>query len=47
MSELSDGLDEMFVQVMEMTLEDMYSFAPQMDVIASLHEKGDMRMFMN
>jgi len=25
----------------------MQAFAPEMDVIASLHEKGKMRMFMN
>lgn len=27
--------------------EDMKAFAPEMDIIASLHEKGKMRMFMN
>lgn len=27
--------------------EDMRAFAPEMDIIASLHEKGKMRMFMN
>lgn len=27
--------------------EDMQAFAPEMDIIASLHEKGKMRMFMN
>lgn len=29
------------------TFEDMKAFVPQMDIIASIHEKGKMRMFMN
>lgn len=33
--------------VRELGLEDMRAFAPEMDIIASLHEKGKMRMFMN
>lgn len=33
--------------VKEMEFEDMQTFAPEMDIIASLHEKGKMRMFMN
>ena len=33
--------------VREMNFEDMRAFAPEMDIIASLHEKGKMRMFMN
>lgn len=33
--------------VRELHFEDMRAFAPEMDVIASLHEKGKMRMFMN
>lgn len=30
-----------------MTFEDLNSFVPEMDIMASLHEKGNMRMFMN
>lgn len=30
-----------------MTLDDMQAFVPQLDILASLHEKGQMRMFMN
>lgn len=30
-----------------MTLDDMHAFVPQLDILASLHEKGQMRMFMN
>jgi len=33
--------------VRELNFEDMQAFAPEMDDIASLHEKGKMRMFMN
>ena len=31
----------------EMTFDDMNAFVPEMDIFASLHEKGNMRMFMN
>ena len=30
-----------------MNIDDMRAFFPQLDIIASLHEKGNMRMFMN
>lgn len=30
-----------------MTFDDMNSFVPEMDIFASMHEKGNMRMFMN
>lgn len=30
-----------------MNLEDMHAFVPQLDILASLHEKGNMRMFMS
>lgn len=33
--------------IRELEFEDMRAFAPEMDIIASLHEKGKMRMFMN
>lgn len=33
--------------VRELTFDDMMTFAPEMDIMASLHEKGKMRMFMN
>lgn len=39
--------DEFFRQAREMTFADMNSFVPEMDIFASLHEKGNMRMFMN
>ena len=36
-----------YESVRELDFEDMQAFAPEMDVLASLHEKGKMRMFMN
>ena len=34
-------------EVRDMTLDEMHAFAPQIDILASLHEKGVKRMFMN
>ena len=39
--------DALFEEAKDMTFEDMNSFVPEMDIFASLHEKGNMRMFMN
>lgn len=39
--------EALFREAREMTFEDMNSFVPEMDIFASLHEKGNMRMFMN
>lgn len=39
--------DTLFEEARNMNLEDMNSFVPEMDIFASLHEKGNMRMFMN
>lgn len=36
-----------YEDIKEMTFNDMRTFAPEMDIMASLHEKGKMRMFMN
>lgn len=33
--------------VRELGFEDMQTFAPETDILAALHEKGKMRMFMN
>lgn len=45
--DLSSRIDGLYVQSEELTLDDMYAFAPQIDLLASLHEKGRSRMFMN
>lgn len=38
---------DLYEEVRSMTLGDMNAFVPQLDILASLHEKGNMRMFMN
>lgn len=38
---------DVYEEVRSMTLRDMNAFVPQLDILASLHEKGNMRMFMN
>lgn len=40
-------VEELYEQVHEMSVDEIYSFAPVLDVLASLHERGSARMFMN
>lgn len=47
MFSLGDVVAGLYEQVRDMTLEDMNAFVPQIDILASLHEKGTQRMFMN
>lgn len=44
---LAAEIDGDYERASAMRLEDMRSFVPQMDILASMHEKGAMRMFMN
>lgn len=44
---LSEQTEEFYNEISTMGLDDMNSFVPQIDILASLHEKGTMRMFMN
>lgn len=44
---LSEQSQELYEEVRTMTFTDMNAFVPQIDILASLHEKGNMRMFMN
>lgn len=44
---LSEQSQDLYEEVRTMTFEDMNAFVPQIDILASLHEKGNMRMFMN
>lgn len=44
---LSGDIDNLYERASTMRFEDMNSFVPEMDIFASLHEKGQMRMFMN
>lgn len=45
--ELGKKIDSDYEKAAEMDFENMNSFVPEMDIMASLHEKGRMRMFMN
>lgn len=44
---LSEQTKELYDEVRVLDFDDMNSFVPQIDILASLHEKGKMRMFMN
>lgn len=44
---LSEDTDALYEKARAMRFEDMNSFVPEMDIFASMHEKGNMRMFMN
>ncbi len=47
LQELSRSADEQFAQISRLNLSQMQSFSPQIDIFSSLHEGGEMRMFMN
>ena len=44
---LSDDIERLYEEASKMELKDMNAFYPVLDILASLHEKGNMRMFMN
>ena len=44
---ISEQSQDLYEEIRVMTLEDMNAFVPQADILASMHEKGNMRMFMN
>lgn len=44
---VSTSIDELYERSSSLALEDMYGFAPQMDLLSALHEGGRSRMFMN
>lgn len=47
LEELSEETESLYEEVSKMSLKDMNAFYPELDILASLHEKGKMRMFMN
>ena len=47
LQKLSADVNKLYEEAKNMTFEDMNSFVPEMDILASMHEKGNMRMFMN
>ena len=44
---LSAEIDALYTEAAAMDYDDMNAFAPQIDILASLHEKGTKRLFMN
>lgn len=47
LEKLSDIIPSLYERAKDMELKDMNAFYPMLDILASLHEKGNMRMFMN
>ena len=47
LSALAGEVPAMYEKARGMGFENMNAFVPEMDILASLHEKGSMRMFMN
>lgn len=47
LDELMSEVPLMYEQASTLSIDDMNCFVPEMDIFASLHEKGAMRMFMN
>lgn len=45
--ELSEKTSGLYDEASTMRLTDMNAFFPELDILSSLHEKGNMRMFMN
>lgn len=45
--DLASRTEGFYQEASRMELKDMNAFFPQLDILASLHEKGNMRMFMN
>ena len=44
---LSGQADAIYDEISDMEIDEMHAFAPQADILASMHEKGMSRMFMN
>lgn len=47
LEKIGNEVGELYNKVSAMDLKDMNAFYPELDILASLHEKGNMRMFMN
>lgn len=47
LEKLSEETKGLYEEASLMELKDMNAFYPLLDILASLHEKGNMRMFMN
>lgn len=44
---MSSEVKDLYERVKVMGVNEMNAFFPELDILASLHEKGNMRMFMN
>lgn len=47
LDKISGQMEDLYDEASKMELTDMQAFFPELDILASLHEKGKMRMFMN
>lgn len=47
LEKLANDVESLYAEASQMQLCDMNAFYPELDILASLHEKGNMRMFMN
>lgn len=47
LEKLASEIPGLYEEVKDMKPQDMNAFYPELDILASLHEKGNMRMFMN
>lgn len=45
--DMSKDVKALYDEVKEMNIGELNAFFPELDILASLHEKGNMRMFMN
>lgn len=45
--EMSTDVAALYEKVRQLGTGEMHAFFPELDILASLHEKGNMRMFMN
>ena len=44
---LASYIESLYGQAKSLSLQQMHGFAPQMDILSSLHERGTQRMFMS
>lgn len=44
---LGNDMEALYNRVNAMSFEEIYTFVPQIEILAALHEKGTKRMFMN
>lgn len=46
-AQLAPRVEQLYDEVCEMSIDQMHTFAPIVDVLAAIHERGTARMFMN